>query len=403
VLAIDPQNTTTLYAGTSAGLFKSTDGGASWTEANSGLPAGIVSLVIDPQNTSTIYAAIYSSAYLNGGVYKSTDGGANWKLTNSGLEAAQTLGALTMDPNNPGTLYLAALCNLKPCDSAGVFKSTDGAASWIPASSGLAAGYTFVDSFAIDPQNPDTIYATLFSPTTGAGQVFKSTDGGRRWNPASSGLPVSPVSFSRGHLVIDPQNPSTVYTTIGNGVFKTTDGGISWRPASSGLPAADSYLNWGSFATLAIDPHNPSTLYAATSPQTGSHVFKSTDGGASWVDTGFPNSFRADGLGLAIDPQNSSTVYAFTPNQHGIFKSTDGANTWTEVNSGLRPTYTVYSFAVDARNPGTLYAGQITDYSRPRMEERAGPRRTLACRLRSCRWRLIHKIQAQYTHAPAKF
>jgi photosystem II stability/assembly factor-like uncharacterized protein len=346
-------------------LFKSADGGASWREAvNSGLPEGIVdsylvSLVIDPQNTSTIYAAIYSSAYLSfkGGIYKSTDEGANWKLANSGLEAAQIFGALTMDPKKPGTLYAATLCNVKPCDSAGVFKSTDGAASWVAASSGLPAGDTFVDSFAIDPQNPDTIYATPFSPTTGAGQVFKSTDAGVSWNPASSGLPASPRSSWRGHLLIDPQNPSTVYTTIGNGVYKTTDGGMSWRPAISGLPVTDSYLNWGSFATLAIDLHNSSTLYATTSPQTGSQVFKSIDGGASWVNTGFPNSFRADGLGLAIDPQDSSTVYVFTPNKRGIFKSTDGANSWTEVNSGLQPTHSVNSFAVDARNPGTLYAG----------------------------------------------
>jgi hypothetical protein len=66
---------------------------------------------------------------------------------------------------------------------------------------------------------------------------------------------------------------------------------------------AGNYLNWGSFLTLAIDQNNPSTLYATTSPKTGTQLFKSTDGGASWVNTGFPNSFRAAELGLIRKPR----------------------------------------------------------------------------------------------------
>jgi photosystem II stability/assembly factor-like uncharacterized protein len=186
VLAIDPQNSGTVYAATGAGLFKSADDGASWNAVSPGPPCCILTLVIDPQSTSTIYA-------------------------------------------------VAQLTGLSPDRS--VIKSTDGGATWSPANSGLpvdADGHYGITSLAIDPQSTMTIYAG--NSLTGGGGIFKSTDGGSTWNTASSGLPDGGVM----DLAVDPQNEGTLYVSNrASGVFQSTDGGASWNAVNSGLCLAN--------------------------------------------------------------------------------------------------------------------------------------------------------------------
>jgi hypothetical protein len=104
----------------------------------------------------------------------------------------------------------------------------------------------------IDPQNPSTVYAANFD--SGAG-VFKSTDGGASWNAANSGLPA--FQYSPVALAIDPQNPSTLYAGTLSGIFRSADGGANWSAVNSGLPALG-------ITTLAIDPRDPDTIYAGT-------------------------------------------------------------------------------------------------------------------------------------------
>src|SRR5438876_4039479 len=123
-LAVDPQTPTTLYAGTtSAGVFKSTDGGTHWRAVNAGLGATTVrALAIDPQTPTTVYAATWDR-----GIFKSTDGGANWSATNSGLidpygVRVSAIAAMATTPETPTTLYAGT--------TQGVFKSTDGGSSW---------------------------------------------------------------------------------------------------------------------------------------------------------------------------------------------------------------------------------------------------------------------------------
>ncbi len=152
-LAIDPVNTNTIYAGTENGVFKSTNGGASWTAINSGITYSytIYSLAIDPVNTNTIYAGTEN------GVFKSTNGGASWTAINSGIIGPH-IRSLAIDPKTTNTIY-AGTVN-------GVFKSTDGGASWTAINSGIT--HLHILSLAIDPVNTNTIYAG----TVGGG-VFK--------------------------------------------------------------------------------------------------------------------------------------------------------------------------------------------------------------------------------------
>jgi photosystem II stability/assembly factor-like uncharacterized protein len=327
-LTIDPQTPDTLYAVIDGGgVFKSTDGGASWSPSNTGLTSpSVESLAIDPVTPSTLYAGT------NVGVFKSTDGGASWSPSNTGLTNL-TVGVAAINPATPSTLYAGTR-------GGGVFKSTDGGASWNPSNTGLAS--LIIRALAIDPQTPDTLYAVI-----DGGGVFKSTDGGADWSPSNPGLPI-PLDVQA--LAIDPGASSTLYAVIREGgIFKSTDGGASWSPSNSGL----TNLTVG---IVAIDPVVPSMLYAGTVVG----LFKSTDGGASWN----PSNAGLAGLNVkvvAIDPETPTTLYAGTV--VGVFKSTDSGTTWSPSNTGLPgpdlDLLGIRALVIDPVTPGTLYAGTV--------------------------------------------
>jgi photosystem II stability/assembly factor-like uncharacterized protein len=161
-LVVDPQTPTTLYAGTVAGVFKSTNGAGTWSAANSDLTSTfVVALAIDPL-TPTLYAGT-----AGGGVFKSTNGGGSWTAVNNGIPPSSYVGALAIDPLTPTTLYAALFSGAA---GGGVFKSTNGGVTWTAVNNGLQ-----VLALAIDPVSPTTLYA-------GGGGVFKRTH--QRW-PAS--------------------------------------------------------------------------------------------------------------------------------------------------------------------------------------------------------------------------
>ncbi len=339
-LAIDPQNTQTIYAGSSdtwSGVFKSTNGGVSWTQVNSGLAAGtqIRSLAVDPQNTDIIYAGTGRHPW---GVYKSTNGGANWTQLSSGLPSVDVY-ALAIDSQNTQTIYAGTYD--------GVFKSTDSGTSWVPINSGLTGIQTY--SLAIDPHNAQIIYAGTSGISGASAGVFKTTNGGVSWIQLNSGL----TSPSANFVAIDPQDPQTIYAGTYLGVFKSTNGGAGWIQLNSGLTSP-------SVHTLAIDPLDPQTVYAGTYDG----VFKSTNGGGSWtqLNSGLASAYV---YSLAVDPQNTQTIYAGTSGYFqgtlssagGVFKSTNGGSSWNQANSGLK--IHVYSLAVDPQDTQTIYAGTM--------------------------------------------
>jgi len=263
--------------------------------------------------------------------------------------------AISMDPHNPGTLYAAT--DFAP------FQSSDAGGSWVKSN-------VPNQSLVFDPQDPNTIYT--FSQAAG---VSKSTDGGKSWNAANSGLP--PTGYYPPEVlafVIDPVNSSTLYAGTSQGIFKSTDGGTSWNSANSGIPVLTDNVPALPYSVpcLAIDPLNPSTLYAvengyAVAPDTvivAGGLFKSADGGGSWnpLNLGLPPNSSIDAV--AVNPQNPSTLYVASI--YGIFKSTDGGSDWTPVNSGLpafanglpggAAYFLVDSLAIDQQQPDTVYA-----------------------------------------------
>jgi len=326
-LAIDPQNPNTLYASTNDGFFKSADGGTNWTAAASGLPGGVGLVAIDPQHPTIVYAARGMN-----GLFKSVDGAANWTSMNSGM-STWSIRALAIDPHNSSSIYAAV-----PFWQGGVLK-TEGGSKWTSLSSTLPNFYPVV--LAIDPQNPKTLYAGTYAGDFGpAGGIFKSTDGGVTWSAATSGLPE--VLREVSALAIDPKSPNTILAGTDQGVFKSIDAGASWNKSNIGLP--DTYIS-----ALTIDPQTPRTVYASGSGR----LFKSLDGGVRWGALDFPANVEA-GV-LAIDPQNSNVVYAGS--YKGLFKSTDAGASWTASGMGLPTGPWMSALVIDPQNPSTLYTG----------------------------------------------
>ena len=325
------------YAATNNGVFKTTNGGINWTPASTGL-AGIpvFSLAIDPTTPATIYAGTFGR-----GVFKSTDAGGHWVPVRGGF-GDDTVLSLAIDPSHPDTIYSGTTASSSSTAGAvfspatAVIKSSSGGQSWTAANAGLPRA--IVTALAIDPSNP----AALYAGTSTAG-VFKSTDGGLTWGPANAGISSSDIS----HLIVDPRNPATVYAGIEGcsagcssaaGVYKSTNGGVTWVSASAGL-ADDLQV-----IALAIDPDDTRVLYAATR---FNGLFKTNNGGVTWMSinpapTG--TMFAIVHFALVVDPANPGTVYAGT--FEGVLKTTDGGKSWVAANSGLPASTKVFALAV---------------------------------------------------------
>jgi photosystem II stability/assembly factor-like uncharacterized protein len=310
-VAIDPNNSNIIYAGTSFdGTFKSTNGGSTWTQSGPSSEA----ITIDRNNSSILYAGT-----MGGGVYKSTNGGGTWSAVNSGLPTHAAVRALAIDPTNSNIVYAGEM-------SRGVFKSTDGGTSWYATNSGLTAYGDNVHIITIDPRDPTTVYVGSEDG------VFKSTNGGNTWS-------LSPFTINNGiTIAIDPINSNITYAG-GTGVLKSVDAGNTWSPVNSGL------TNMNVFS-LTVDPYDSNIIYAGTY---GGGVFKSIDGGNTWsaINSGLTN-LVVNANAMAIDPNNSSIIYVGT-NGGGVFK-TQGVpqSTFRDVSFG----HWAYDFVMALYNAG---------------------------------------------------
>jgi photosystem II stability/assembly factor-like uncharacterized protein len=325
-LAIDPKNSSNLYANAFTGFYKSKDGGDSWTESNAGLEedSGIHVLAIDPVTTSTIYAGT------PGGVYKSTDSGENWYLSSQTL--TELISDIAINPFSPSLLYASSVIY-------GIYRSVDGGEQWYPINNGLSKsidryeGY-FTYKLLIDPISPDNLYVG----TTSSG-VFRTFDGGDEWVSCNTGLPANADVRA---LSIDPITPSTIYAGIfDKGLYKSNDNGDRWFPINNGLPISSYPVR-----DIAIDPSAPNTVYAAAS----NGIYRSVDGGKIWRL--FNNIKYVDEI--IIDPAAPSVVYAIKSS--GIYKSINQGKEWSSSSVGISSNF-VQSFAVDPSDPNTVYAG----------------------------------------------
>jgi photosystem II stability/assembly factor-like uncharacterized protein len=302
-----------------------------WTAI--GPNAAIGPVVVDPTSSSTIYAIV------GDGVTKTTDGGAHWAdlgSIDSGVGVSGLWSTLVIDPTAPSTLYTGTGFSF---GGPSVYKSTDGGAHWAPASSRLPP--SDVVALAIAPSQSLILYVG----ETFEG-MFKSSDGAGSWTRVNNGLSAGEI-YNFSALAVDPTNADIVYVATPHGnpdekakLFKSTNGAAQWRQVPIALPTGTS------ITFLAIDPATPSTIYAAyadyVDPGRGG-VFKSSDSGETWTAAQnlLPDSWvRA----LAIDPSSPSQIYAAT--REGVFRSTDATASWAPINSGLT-SLDVWSIAID--------------------------------------------------------
>jgi len=246
-LVVHPSLNRMLYAATAAGVFKSADGGESWTFSSAGIPEGVGDLEIDRSNASTLYAVTGKA------IYRSADAGATWN-PRSGLP--EGLRTVAVDPTLSSILYTA--------NSSGIYKSVDGGVSWsLLRRTDHTTTQEAVLGFLIDPHAPATIYAStlytgplpLFLPF---GSILRSQDGGASWIRLRNGLP----QFGLYALATDPLGDAVYAATSGHpgvagGAYRSSDAGSSWVPHALGLPS-------DSVTALAVHPLETSALYTAT-------------------------------------------------------------------------------------------------------------------------------------------
>lgn len=336
-ITFDPDDGDIIWIGSpSGGLWRSADGGDTWSTTTDHLPViGVSSILIDPTDTDIMYIATGdgdASDTYSIGVLKSTDGGDSWDETGLNWEVTQTtrISKMVMHPDDPNTILAAA--------SNGIYKTTDGADNWTQSTSG-----NFKD-IEIDPVDPTIWYAAR----SGEG-VFRSIDTGDSWQQLTNGLPdngFGRIAIAVTPATILPNDPPVLYALYVNnssgyyGTFRSLDGGDTWTTQST----TPNLLGWSSNGsdsggqgwydlTLGAAPDDPNTVYVG-----GVNKWKSTDGGvtweliAHWWGDNAPY-VHADHHAFEFSRDDPETI--FSGNDGGIFKSTNGGDSWTDLSDGL--------------------------------------------------------------------
>ena len=320
-IAVHPTTPSTLYVGgPGCGIWKTTDGGGSWSPVGDSLPTlALAALAIDPLTPSRIYAVLAGA-----GFFRSDDGAASWTKISNDVGTPNGAGVLIVDPRTPSRLFVTAASN-------GAFRSTDSGVTWARVKTGS------VNDLIMDPSNPATLYAGLQSDG-----VYKTTTGGEGGDSAwtkLSGLPSS--GFARVTLALCRAVPTTVYAGLSGSpfqLFRATDGAtFSLRFTAE----ASIYNPW-----LGVDPADPSIVYILSA-----NFRRSTDGGATVAVT---SSDLHECQKIALDPIAPGVIYL--GRDSGIYRSADRGVTFTQIGSGIS-NVEFYDGAQAATDPKVTIGG----------------------------------------------
>lgn len=348
----DPGNPDLLWVGSaSGGLWKSIDGGLSWTTATDELPTlGVTDIAIHPSNSSIMYIATGdgdAGDTYSVGVLKSTDGGQTWATTGLNWSTSQqrTISRLLLSPADPNILIAAG---------SGIYRSTDAGASWVLATAGVFRDMEF------RPGNPAVLYASGNSNA-----VYRSTNAGISWQLSNTGIS---GAIGRIALAVTPADPGMVYALAANssnsgfmGFFRSTDGGSTWslRSTSPNLlgwsPTGDDGGGQGWYdLAAAASPVNANEVYTG-----GVNTWRSLDGGLTWTivsmwyNTGTVPNIHADQHDLWFQP-GSTTLFA--ANDGGVYRTDDAGGSWAWLGSGL-PITQFYRLGTSATDSTRIIAG----------------------------------------------
>jgi photosystem II stability/assembly factor-like uncharacterized protein len=324
--AVNPAEPKQIYVGVASGhIWKSDNSGITWAPVFDNYGAYAVGcLAMDPTNPNVVWAGTGENNHqrvlgYGDGVYKTVDGGKSW--TNMGLKDSRQIGVILINPKCPDTVYVAAEGSVwGPGGDRGLYKTTDGGKTWTKV---LAISEnTGVNGAVMDPRDPDVIIATseqrrrhVFTKIGGGPETafYKTTDGGKNWRKITSGLPSA--SMGGIGLAMSPANPDVVYAIIeaaedAGGFFRSTDRGESWTKMSS-YTCQGQYFN-----ELVADPKDVNTVY---STETVSKI--SRDGGKTWTPLGL-DARHVDDHAMWIDPRD--TTHFLIGGDGGIYETYDG-------------------------------------------------------------------------------
>ncbi|MBK6459339.1 MAG: hypothetical protein IPF87_25245 [Gemmatimonadetes bacterium] len=351
-----PGRPSTIFVGTAGGgVFRTTNNGTTWAPVfdRDGRSTSIGDIAIAPSDPGIVWVGTgepnnRQSSTWGDGIYRSLDGGETW--THMGLKETHHIGRVVIHPRNPNTVFVAALGHLwGPNDDRGVYRTTDGGTTWKKVLAGN--NVTGAVDVALDPDGR-TVYAAMYQRQrrgfgfVGGGPgsgLFRSRDGGDTWEPLTNGLPVGVKG--RIGIAIAPSQPNTVYAIVeakAGGVFRSDDKGSTWTRQSSLNPRPMYY------SQVRVDPQHPDRVWVL-----GTYVHKSIDGGKTFTTDSTGDRIHVDHHALWLNPNDGN--HMMLGNDGGLYFTYDGAKNWDFIDN--LPIGQFYDIDVDDRDPYYVYGG----------------------------------------------
>jgi sortilin (neurotensin receptor 3) len=360
-IAAVESNPDVVYVGAAAGgVWKSIDGGLTWTPIFDDQPvASIGAIAIDQANPDVVWVGTgegnpRNSAWTGNGVYRSLDGGKTW--SHLGLEKTERIYRIVLHPTDPDVAWVSALGQeWGENPDRGVFKTEDGGKTWKKVL--YVDERTGASDLVIDPRNPNKLFASLwqyrrwpwFFRSGGPGSgLYATYDGGRTWKEITDADGLPKGNLGRIGIAISRSNPDVVYATVEaakSALVRSDDGGKTWKTVNERYDANPRPFY---FADLRVDPELPNRVYSLDF-----NARVSDDGGKTFQNLGLNDVIHGDYHAMWIDPHHPDFFYL--GNDGGVAVSQDRGKTGAFVTT--LPLAQFYHVAIDGQTPYQICGG----------------------------------------------